>query len=248
MILQNSHIIVDCPICGRPAEVQSQLVNHEIVCGHCRGEFMVHETNDGSLTTTNLRGTDPLKRAEQLLRVTCGTGLSALGHSCQQRLRLVSGLEDDETRLEDFSNTLPEDVRCEEQLQPTVLLVEHRDEVFARLATDMAEFGMRVIRAKSSTEAVKLCDTYEPTLLVGNVDLPDQNSWLTTAKLRLFSRQIRVWLYQHQASYYGREIAKFLGVDAPLTYQGDLLSLSETIVNLMAGHKACDAVHQSEAS
>jgi len=69
MLLQSSHFVVDCPVCGRPLEMQSQLVGHEITCGHCLGKFTVYETDDGSLATaTNLKGTDLLKRAEQLLR------------------------------------------------------------------------------------------------------------------------------------------------------------------------------------
>jgi len=68
MILQSSHRVVDCPICGRPLEIQSQFVGHEIVCGHCRGEFIVYEAADGSLAATNRQSTDLLERAEQLLR------------------------------------------------------------------------------------------------------------------------------------------------------------------------------------
>ena len=116
------------------------------------------------------------------------------------------------------------------------MLVEHRDEVFARLATDIAEFGIRVLRAKSAIEAMKLYDKHSPTLIVGNVELPDQSGWLMTAKLRLFDRGICIWLYHRQSSSYGQEIAAFLGVDALLPYQGDLLSLSEQVIDLMDQH------------
>ena len=74
MILQCSHLVVDCPVCGRPLELQSQLVSHEVKCGHCRGDFITYETDDGSLTTINRIGTDLLKRAEQLLCAVDDTG------------------------------------------------------------------------------------------------------------------------------------------------------------------------------
>lgn len=237
MILQGSHHIVDCPVCGRPIEMQLHLLNHELVCGHCRGEFIVHKADDGSLATTNLRGTDPLKRAEQLLRVPCETDLPAAESPYRIRFSLVSD-QNEKTHRDDSLSTLTEDEVCEETLLPTVLLVEHRDEVFARLATDMAEFGMRVIRAKSATEALELYDTYDPVLLVGNVDLPAQSDWVMTAKLRLFGHLIHIWLYQCHFTNYGRGIAKFLGADAPLAYHGDLLGLSESILNRM--NRSCE--------
>jgi CheY-like chemotaxis protein len=143
---------------------------------------------------------------------------------------------DDKKRKGNFHCTSPQAEPCKGTPQPTILLVEHRDEVFARLATDIAEFGIRVLRAKSAIEAMKLYDKHGPTLIVGNVDLPDQSGWLMTAKLRLFDRGICIWLYQRQPSNYGQEIAAFLGVDALLPYQGDLLSLSEQVIDLMDQH------------
>jgi len=128
-------------------------------------------------------------------------------------------------------------VEREQETQPTVLLVEHRDEIFARIATDLAEFGVRVIRAKTATGALKLVDRYKPVLLVGNVDLPGQSGWLMTAKLRLFDQRIRVWLYRQRASDYGQEIAKILNVHELLAHHGDLLGLSQTIVDRMANRQ-----------
>jgi len=133
---------------------------------------------------------------------------------------------------------LPEDVGCEQKPQPIVLLVEHRDEVFTRIAADLAKFEMRVIRAKTATEALILVDKHKPVLLVGNVDLPGQSGWLMTAKLRLFDIRIRVWLYRHQPSDYGQEIAEFLDLDALLAHHGDLFDFSQTIVDRMANRPA----------
>jgi len=233
MILQSSHVVVDCPICGRPLEMSSQFINSEVVCSHCLGEFTMYETDKGSLATSHRRGTNALKRAERLLLATSDAGLSYSDRCSQQEISQLSAR--DAKRCPKASpNTLPEGAECEHEPQRTVLLVEYRDEIFARLASDMAEFGMRVVRAKSATEALKLVETYKPVLLVANVDLPGQSGWLMTAKLRLFNPQIRVWLYRPQPSGYGREIAKILDIDTLLAYHGDLFGLSGTIVDRMA--------------
>lgn len=117
--------------------------------------------------------------------------------------------------------------------QPTALLVEHRDEVFARIATDMAQCGMRVIRATSAIEALKLFGTYEPTTLVANVDLPDQNGWMLAGKVRFIDSDVRIWVYQPESEPDDDGMAQWLEVDELLDYGGDLLGLSETIVQLI---------------
>lgn len=233
MILQSSHVVVDCPICGRPLEMKSNSVGQKVHCGHCHGGLIVYKTANGSLKSMNSNGNDSLRRAEQLLRAANRTGASASCHCNRQNVQQLSDFAD-KKRRGNLHCTSPQAKPCKGESQPTILLVEHRDEVFARLATDIAEFGFRVIRAKSAIETMKLYDKHKPTLIVGNVDLPDQSGWLMTAKLRLSDRGIRVWLYQRQPSNYGQEIAEFLKVDALLPYRGDLLSLSEQVINLMA--------------
>jgi len=236
MILQSSHVVVDCPICGRPLEMESQFISHEIACGHCRGEFTVYETDDGSLATENPRGTNLLKRVDQLLCTASDTQASHSKCRCRQRSPLVS-VSNDRRCQDRCQEPLLEDTPLEDNPQPIALLVEHRDEVFARIATDMAEFGVRVVRAKSATEALKLCGTYEPVLVVANVDLPDQSGWLLAGKMRFVNQRIRVWLYQTHSSSYDLGLVNFLNIEALLDCQGDLLGLSETIVALMVNRR-----------
>ncbi len=237
MILQSSHVVVDCPICGRPLEMSSQFINREIACGHCHGKFSVVETDEGSLAAVSPRGTGALERAEQLLLATGDADLSDSERCCQHEFPQRSA-RDNKPYPVDSLNTLPKETKCEQESQPTLLLVEYRDEIFARIATDLAEFGVRVIRAKTATEALHLVETHKPVLLVGNVDLPGQSGWLMTAKLRLFDHRTRVWLYRHQSSGYGQEITKFLDIDALLVHHGDLFGLSKTIVDRMANRQA----------
>jgi len=229
MIQQHAHQVVDCTICGRPLEMEMQLASHEIACGHCRGEFTVYEMGDGLMTDANHEGADLLERAEELLR---GTKAPATERRSQRPLS--SNLRSDHTGRSDESQLFPlEEAQCEAESLPTALLVEHRDEVFARIATDMAEFGLRVVRAKSAREAMQFCGTHEPVLVVANVDLSDHSGWLLAGKLRFVDRHNRIWLYQAQSSNYDLGMVNFLNIDELLDYQGDLLGLSETIVDLM---------------
>jgi len=141
---------------------------------------------------------------------------------------------------ERYPNCLPRRQACDEteaaDEQPTALLVEHRDEVFARLATDLAEAGMRVVRAKSAIGALKLYARYAPSLVLANVDLPDQSGWLLTAKLRFVDPDVPVWLYYPRSSPRQTRAAAYLAVGELLDYGGDLLGLSDAIVTLMANH------------
>ena len=79
MYLQSTHQVVDCPICGRTLELQSQWVDEEIACSHCRGEFTVHEACDGSFGTGRRDGVNLLARAEQLLSCCVEPGACAAG-------------------------------------------------------------------------------------------------------------------------------------------------------------------------
>ena len=130
-------------------------------------------------------------------------------------------------------DTSPADDQCEAADRPVALLVEHRDEVFARIAADMAHCGMRVIRACSAIEALKLFGANEPTMVVANVDLPDQNGWMLAGKVRFIDSGVRIWVYQPHSEPGDDGMAEWLEVDELLDYGGDLLGLSETIVQLM---------------
>lgn len=236
MTLQNTHHVVDCPICGRPVDLESRYVDCEIACGHCRGEFVIHETDGGSLMTSRGDCADPLMRAEQLL-CTLNDMKACPAERCGRR---HSPTDPESDHLEQPSDALlcpPEEAESEVELMPAALLVEHRDEVFARIATDMAEFGVRVVRAKSASEALRLCGKYVPVLVVANVDLPDQNTWSLAGKLRFVDRNTPIWFYQTGATEYRLGPVNFSRVDQYLDYRGDLLGLSETIIDLMSARR-----------
>ena len=120
-----------------------------------------------------------------------------------------------------------------DQQEVTVVLAEFRDEVYARLAADLAEVGLRVVRAATVDEALGLCEKMEPRVIVANLDLPDQSGWLLAAKLKLIDPEISVCLYQPRSSTDDMGMADFLQVEELLDYEGDMFRLSETIVGVM---------------
>jgi CheY-like chemotaxis protein len=199
MMMQLTYLVEDCPICGRPVEIAMKAIGHKVVCGHCQGQFVVVDANDGGVRTVPFGETNLLERADQLLEVTAKEA-------------------EHESIIE----------------RPIAVVAEPRDEVFARLAMDIAAAGMKVVRAKTATEAIRHCATYQPTLIVSNLDLPDQSGWLLAGKLRFIDPDLRVWLYQPRTSPYEKGMARFLKVDELLDYGGDLLGLSETVIQLIA--------------
>ena len=98
-----------------------------------------------------------------------------------------------------------------------VLLVEHRDEVFARLAWDLADAGLQVRRVTCAAEASRECARFKPDVLAANVDLPDGSGWLLTAKQRLVSATPPIWLYAPWPSADDAAMAKFVGADGKTT-------------------------------
>jgi ActR/RegA family two-component response regulator len=118
-----------------------------------------------------------------------------------------------------------------------VLLVEHRDEVFARLAADLSESGFAVVRATTASEALRLYARAKHMLVVANLSLPDQSGWLLAGKLHFISGDVRIWLYESEKTATDVAMAKFLRVDELLEYGGDLLGLSDAILDLLAGRQ-----------
>ena len=120
---------------------------------------------------------------------------------------------------------------------PTVLLVEHRDEVFARVAADLGESGYTVVRATTASEALGLYARTKHTFVLANLSLPDQSGWLLAGKLHFISGDVRIWLYESEKTATDVAMAKFLRVDELLEYGGDLLGLSDAILDLLAGRQ-----------
>lgn len=116
----------------------------------------------------------------------------------------------------------------------TALLVEHRCEVFARLAADLKAKGVRVERASSAAEALRRYARYPTDLLLTNVDLPDQSGWLLSGKLRVAHPAVRIWLYTPRSSPAEVGLANFVRTEELIQYGGDLWQLAEEVLDRLA--------------
>lgn len=117
------------------------------------------------------------------------------------------------------------------RMQPllSVLLIEHRDEVFARLECDLRRLGCRVYRASRAEDVLQIHVNTRIDVTVSNHALPDSSVWLSAAKLRMFDRTARIWLYTARRTIRDRNWAALLGIEKVVPYDGDLLKLSERI-------------------
>ncbi len=113
----------------------------------------------------------------------------------------------------------------------TVLLVEHRDEVIARLAADLAAAGFCVVPAKNSTEAIKRYLRHPTDLLLINADHPAESAWLLAAKLHLTHPTARLWVYMCRPSTYDVTAANFLMIDELIEYGGSICRLTAGILD-----------------
>ena len=111
----------------------------------------------------------------------------------------------------------------------SVLIVEYRDEVFARLAADLQAMQLTVSRACTAAEASSLVNSGTYDLVIANRDLPDESGWLMVSKWRLSQTGVPVWLYAPWESALAAHWAQFTRVLGVVCYNGDVTRLSEQI-------------------
>ena len=122
----------------------------------------------------------------------------------------------------------------------SVLLVEPRDEVFARLARDLQGRGLRVFRATSAAGASRFYARHRVGLLLVPPTLPDESGWLFLSKLRLTASAANVWVYTAHASPAEVELANFVRADELIEHGGDLWRLSEEVLGRLDEPPAAD--------
>jgi hypothetical protein len=114
-----------------------------------------------------------------------------------------------------------------------VLVADHRDEVFARLAADLAELGHRVFRVTRCGELQQLYGYFAPHLMLCSHELSGGNGWIAAAKLRMYHASARVWVYAPWESNTAPTWTKFTGVESVIYYRGDLWRLADAVVTRM---------------
>jgi hypothetical protein len=133
-----------------------------------------------------------------------------------------------------------------------ILIAEHRDEVFARLAHDLGAMGCVVFRATRAEEVLYVHSYSAAILTLCNYELPDASGWLTATKLQMFRACSRVWLYAPQQSAVDVTWARLSGVERVLYYQGDLFRLAEQVkenmlkLNLRSRYPSAPSCHRTE--
>ena len=110
-----------------------------------------------------------------------------------------------------------------------MLVVEHRDEVFARIDSDLAAWGIRVQRAAGGEEARRLYYRRPMELVLIHTELPDETGWLFACKLRLAWPAVRIWAYTPRWTARESVLAEFIGVEEIIAYGGDLQRLATEI-------------------
>lgn len=217
MLLRRCPLVVHCPVCGRPAEIQLAHPGQRLACAHCRGCFFLRRVGH-CLTAERTDGGGP-KRGTDLPK-------DCVARSDEPRGGCRGGSEG--------FRTSPRADKGKAIRRPVLLMAEHRDEVFAPIATNIEANGFHVVRAESAAAALITCGKFAPQLVLASTDLPDQSGWLLAAKLRIIAQRTCVWLYRPNATEYDKGLAQFLRVDELLDYGGDLLRLSTTIVQLLS--------------
>uniref|UniRef100_A0A7C2P1A5 Uncharacterized protein n=1 Tax=Schlesneria paludicola TaxID=360056 RepID=A0A7C2P1A5_9PLAN len=110
-----------------------------------------------------------------------------------------------------------------------MLLVEHRDVIFARLQRDLSRLGIGVYRATYPEDVFRVHSRIPIELTISNSGLPQASLWLTTAKLRIQSPSARVWSYTTNPDRQEREWARLVGIEKMFVYGGDLFELAESL-------------------
>ncbi|MHB1033394.1 MAG: hypothetical protein ACYC35_03285 [Pirellulales bacterium] len=108
-------------------------------------------------------------------------------------------------------------------------MVEHRDEVFARIEADLAVWGIQVQRAGDAEEARRLYYRRPMELVLIHTDLPDETGWLFACKLRITWPAARIWVYTPRWTARELVLAEFIGVEEVIAYGGDLQRLAAEV-------------------
>lgn len=114
---------------------------------------------------------------------------------------------------------------------PVVVLVEHRDDVFDRLKHCFAPARLRVVRARTSAEAVARYVSEPASLLVVNANRLAESAWLLAAKLRLTHPAARIWVYICRPSTFDVTAANLLAIEELIEYGGKVAALETRILD-----------------
>lgn len=238
MIMEVTHFIQACPVCGRPLQVHTDYSGQLVICQHCRGQFVASHSDDSGLGERGECGSSA-QRADRLLAMfACRLGV----HRCWPLVRRHDNAErrtssvcTADTREGSYTD-VKEDTsyqaeNTEVRDMPTVLMMEHRDDVLCRLTADLAARGVRPTRATNAAQAIRQY-VHRPTdVLIVNADHPHESAWLLAAKLHLTHPTARIWVYKRRLSDHDTATAGFLRIDELIEHENDLRCLAMEILD-----------------
>lgn len=137
------------------------------------------------------------------------------------------------------ANSFPSSRRCFywKFLSParhTILLIERRDEVYARVAQDLSIQGVDVERASTPAEACAKFETTQADLIIANRELSyEESGWLLVSKWALARRQRRIWLYTARPMPFDDQWCQFTKVEKLLYHEGSIWRLSDLLLSQM---------------
>ena len=118
---------------------------------------------------------------------------------------------------------------------PTLLLMEHRDEVFARLATDLSETGLAVIRTCGAAATKRVRSRRRLGFIVINADLPNLDVWQFAREIQCDIAENCFWVYKSRCTAADVSRARASLVDELIAYGGDVLYLADCLIDCLAG-------------
>ena len=112
-----------------------------------------------------------------------------------------------------------------------IFLIEWRNEVFARLSADLSACGLRVIRGEGPVMAWWRFRLSPSDLLLVSLAQADGRGWSLIRQLRALRPGVPIWAYVAQRRPFDVKMAFQLRVDELIEYRGDLLGLSDELVD-----------------
>ncbi len=116
-----------------------------------------------------------------------------------------------------------------EQRPDRVLIADHRDEVFARLAYDLRASGYTVFRATCVDDVARMYSYGQIELVLFNFDLPCNDIRVAARKFHVFDAYARIWLYGPTPRTGDRDHADLSRVEEFIEYGGDLFWLADRL-------------------
>ena len=223
MLTCTRDIVSPCPICGLRLKIRPTHLGQQMKCRHCRGQFFVSRRSvsvDASQSASPPLAHNASPDSPELFCVCVPEEAVPSSQHMTAVLRIhlsAVHLAHPRRASESICETSSDSISQHANDAPAVLLVEHRDEVYARLAADLADADLEVTRATTAFQALAVYARRPYDLVVANLDLPDQSGWLLAAKLHFIHASVNIWLYEPRKTPCHVSMAKFLRVDAILS-------------------------------